>query len=76
MLEATFMRRLTQECPHPEGTRIELISMDNDPCPIEPGTRGTVTGGTGAQLWMQWDNGRTLALLVGEDRYRVVTDES
>ena len=28
---------------YPEGTRIELLSMSNDPRPVAHGTRGTVT---------------------------------
>lgn len=71
-VKRTLWRRVSQKCPHPKGTRIELISMDNDPCPITPGTQGTVVGGSGAQLWVNWDNGRSLNLLVGEDQYKVI----
>jgi hypothetical protein len=67
--------RLSQPCPVAEGTRIELVSMGDDPDPVEPGTRGTVTGGNGDQVFVEWDNGRTLILLVEHDRWRVLTDE-
>ena len=46
------------------GDRIELISMRDDPDPIEPGTRGTVdfvndNPALGfVQYGVQWDNGR------------------
>lgn len=63
---------ISKPCPVPTGTRIALISMGKDPDPIAPGATGTVTGGTGAQLWVEWDNGRTLNLLVGEDRWEVI----
>lgn len=66
-------------CPLPEGTRIMLVEMPNDPCPIEFGKFGTVTGGNKDQIWVKWDDGRSLHLLVGVDRYEVVrpaTDHS
>lgn len=58
---------------YPKGTRIELISMDDPYAPIEPGTKGTVVHvddiGT---IHMQWDNGRTLGLIPGEDKFKVI----
>lgn len=54
------------------GMRIELILM-NDQRPIEPGTRGTIISvddmGT---IHVQWDNGRTLGVVPGEDCFRVL----
>lgn len=70
-----YWDRLNQPCPEAEGTRIRLLSMDNDPDPVPVGSTGTVTGGTGAQLWVKWDNGRSLQLLVGIDRYEVIPPE-
>ncbi len=56
---------------YPPGTRLELISMDNDPIPIPPGTRGTVLGVDDAgSIMMRWDNGRSLSLIPGEDIFR------
>lgn len=49
------------------GDRIELISMPEDPDPIEPGTQGTITW-VGPPVWgepqyaVKWDNGRNLGL--------------
>ena len=58
---------------YPKGTRIELISMEDPFAPIEPGTKGTVVCvddmGT---IHMQWDKGRTLGLIPGEDRFRKI----
>lgn len=60
---------------YPKGTRIELISMDDPYAPIEPGTKGTVVHvddiGT---IHMQWDNGRTLGLIPGEDKFKVIKE--
>lgn len=76
MNQREFFSAVGRPCPHPEGTRVELTApMGDDPCPIPVGSRGTVVGGNGGQLWMQWDDGRTLALLVNHDSYCVVADE-
>ena len=56
-----------------EGKRIELIEMPEDPHPIGPGTKGTCVMVDGAgQLVMEWDNGRTLSLIPGVDRFREI----
>ena len=60
----------------PIGTRIELISMGDDPRPIEAGTRGTVRGVDDmASVMVDWDNGRGLSLVYGEDSFRALTME-
>lgn len=69
-----FVRDLARPCPEAKGTRIELVSMGSDPDPILPGAKGTVSGGSGAQLWVDWDDGRALNLLLPQDRYRVISD--
>ena len=52
---------------YPEGTRICLDNMENDPHPIPSGTKGTVIAVDDAsQLLMKWDNGRSLSLIPGE----------
>lgn len=57
---------------YPRGTRVRLEHMD-DPQAIPCGTEGTVLGADDAgQLLMEWDNGRTLSLLYGEDRFTVI----
>lgn len=55
---------------YPEGTRIVLDYMGEDPHPIEPGTRGTVRHvddiGT---VHVDFDNGRRLGLVPGEESF-------
>lgn len=59
---------------YPEGTRIEVLMMGNDPRPINPGTRGTVKYvddiGT---IHCKFDDGRLLGLIPGEDSFRKLT---
>ena len=61
---------------YPPGTRIMLLQMGDDPRPIEPNTRGTVKAvvdmGT---LHCNFDNGRSLGIVPGEDSFRKLTDE-
>jgi Domain of unknown function (DUF4314) len=68
---------LSRACPVPAGTRIRLLATPDDPDPVAVGSEGTVVGGNGGQLWVHWDSGRTLSLIVGVDRYEVLpaTDE-
>lgn len=55
------------------GTRIELDCMGDDPRPIAPGTKGTVRVvddmGT---VHCNFDNGRCLGLIPGEDVFHVI----
>ena len=57
------------------GTRIELDYMGNDPRPIPPGTKGTVRivddMGT---VHCDFDNGRRLGLVPGEDVFHITED--
>lgn len=58
---------------YPVGTRIELIKMGNDPNPVPPSTKGTVVYVDDmGQIGMEWDNGRTLSLVPGEDTFKVI----
>ena len=61
---------------YPEGTRICLDSMENDPDPIPSGTKGTVQfvddAGT---LHCKFDNGRTLGVIPGEDRFHKIAQD-
>lgn len=60
---------------YPPGTRLELLSMEDPWSPISPGTRGTVQlVDDQAQIHMSWDNGRSLALVPGEDSFRKLTE--
>ena len=58
---------------YPPGTRIRLNSMNDPYAPIAPGTEGVVDLVDDAgQLHMKWDNGRTLAIIPGEDSFTVL----
>ena len=57
----------------PPGTRIRLIEMKDPYSPVPPGTEGTINQIDNAcQLHMTWDNGRTLALIPGVDRFSII----
>jgi len=62
--------------PCKKGDRIELIEMENDLCPIAPGTRGTVLFVSVIQgvfqITVEWDKSRSLALVTGRDKFRVL----
>ena len=56
---------------YPKGTRLCLDFMDEAGMP--PGLQGTVELVDDAgQIHMQWENGRSLALIPGEDSYHRV----
>ena len=61
------------------GDVIEMVDMPNDPNPITPGTKGVVTGYTTVggpfhedHMDVDWENGRGLSVIVGEDKFKVV----
>ena len=72
--ERRFAQRMKDN--YPPGTRIMLLQMGDDPRPIEPNTRGTVAVvddmGT---LHCNFDNGRQLGIVPGEDSFRRLTDQ-
>lgn len=58
---------------YPKGTRIRLAAMSGE-LDMPPGLMGTVDFVDDiGQLQMTWDNGRTLALVPGEDSFSVVS---
>ena len=65
----TELERLRKEFP--EGSRVELIRMDDPYRKLPEGARGTVTGvddiGT---VHVCWDDGGRLGLVPGEDDFR------
>ncbi len=58
---------------YPNGTRVELVRMDDPQAPPE-GTLGTVIGvdDTGS-LMVNWDNGSGLNVIYGVDVVRIVS---
>ena len=57
------------------GDRIRLLAMPGDPFPLDEGSEGVVTDvtdGVFAQVWVDWDSGRRLALVPGVDQYEVI----
>lgn len=61
---------------YPEGTRVELIHMDDPYAPVPAGTKGTVEFVDDmGQISMKWDNGRTLALIPEIDEFKIIKEE-
>lgn len=65
--------------PCKPGDRIELLQMSDDPCPIEPGTTGTVLSVNGGfyrnqqfQIAVKWDNNRSLSLIWPIDQFKII----
>lgn len=78
MNEYERQRRISESTKklYPPCTRIELLSMSDSYAPVPSGTRGTVkfvdSLGT---IFPEWDNGRTLGVVLGEDSFRKLTQE-
>ena len=61
---------------YPEGTRILLLHMGDDPRPVEDDMRGTVMFVDDmSTVHCKFDNGRQLGIIPGEDSFRKLTDE-
>lgn len=66
--------RLSKPCPVAIGHRVRVTGIQpNDPDPMPVGSEGTVVGGNGEQIWVRWDNGRSLILLT-DDPYEVLPE--
>lgn len=56
----------------PVGTRVRLIHMDDSQA-VPSGILGTVDHiDDDGQIHMNWDNGRTLALIYGVDQFETI----
>ncbi len=61
---------------YPPGTRLLLNHMNDPWHPVPDGTRGTVDHIDDlGQIFMKWDNGRSLPLNSDEDSFRKLTAE-
>ena len=68
------------------GKRIKMINMPDDPNPIETGSFGTIVGYSkhydaikrtdGDILRVNWDNGRTLNVLMGIDEFVIIDTDT
>ena len=60
----------------PEGTRVELVHMNDPFTKLMPGDKGTVRfvddAGT---IFVRWDNGSGLGVAYGEDSCRKITED-
>jgi len=56
------------------GDRIELLGMNDTWTKLKKGSQGTVFKIDQDQelIWVHWDNGETLALLQGIDKYKIL----
>ena len=56
--------------------RIVLDEMVDDPDPIAPGEQATVIGYDAENLLVAWDNGRSLSLIPGVDKYHTINSDA
>lgn len=58
---------------YPTGTKIVMDADIDDPQPIKKGEVGTIDFiDDEGQIHMRWNNGRTLAIVVGVDKFHKV----
>lgn len=70
MMSREQVQRIREQ--YPPGTRIRLYHME-DAQAVPAGTEGTVVCVDSiGQIQMKWDNGRTLALIPGEDSFSAI----
>jgi hypothetical protein len=66
------------------GDRVRLVFMPNDPDPIPEGALGTVDDvvqlpwgfDIRTQVYINWDNGRTLACVCPPDHLEIIDDDT
>ena len=69
-----FVERMQEK--YPPGTRVEVVSLCNEEEHLKPGMKGTVVGvDDQPALLVDWDNGSSLSLLIGQDQFAVIQQE-
>jgi hypothetical protein len=73
LISRETLSRLQEQ--YKQGTRVELIRMNDPYTKLRPGDKGTVmfVDDVGT-IHCQWDCGSSLGIVYGEDSYRVITD--
>ena len=56
------------------GNRVQLIETDDTWSNLKKGSKGTVIEIEEDQdlIWVQWDNGEKLALIMGIDKFKLI----
>ena len=73
-----YQRKLVKSmrAQYPPGTRVEVVFLCNEEEHLKPGTKGTVVGvDDQPALLVHWDNGSSLSLLIGQDRFRIISEQ-
>ncbi len=74
MYRRGYVNRIREQ--YPPGTRVEVVSLCNEEEHLKPGMKGTVVGvDDQPALLVNWDNGGSLSLLIGQDHFRVIQQE-
>lgn len=74
MADQKWLRFMREQFP--PGTRVRLQEMNNPLASVPPGTEGTVERiDDECRLHMKWDNGRSLSLVPGVDRFSLIQPE-
>ena len=55
-----------------KGKRVRLTELMNDPFPIEVGSEGEVYNVGYDVVNVKWDNGRSIGLIIGEDKFEII----
>jgi hypothetical protein len=58
------------------GCRIELVNMEDTLTDLKQGDQGTIykIDKTEELIWVNWDNGEQLALIIGVDKYKIINN--
>lgn len=75
LYQRDYVARMREK--YPPGTRVEVVALCNEEEHLKPGMKGTVMGvDDQPALLVHWDNGSSLSLLIGQDSFRVLPDQT